>query len=65
MHVGDVDFDPNDPAFDMDATWGDVFKACCVHSPQGWFSIFLSICTALFFLYFFLVSLEFLGNERE
>lgn len=65
MHVGDADFDPNDPAFDMDATWADVCRACCVHTPQEWFQIFLGICVALFFLYFFLVGLDFLGTGAK
>jgi len=65
MHVGDADFDPEDPAYAMDATWGEVFSACCVKTPQDWlqsFAAFLGVC---FFLYFFLVGLDFLGTGAK
>mmetsp|Transcript_10375 Transcript_10375/g.16598 ORF Transcript_10375/g.16598 Transcript_10375/m.16598 type:complete len:593 (+) Transcript_10375:109-1887(+) len=65
MHVGDVDFDPNDPAFAMDATWAEVAHSCCVHSPQEWGMIFVGICMVCFFLYFFLFGLELLGSGAK
>lgn len=65
MHVGDVDFDTEDPAFSMDATWGDVLTACCVHDANGWLHLFGGICMILFFLYFFMVGLDFLGTGAQ
>ncbi|KAL7522571.1 hypothetical protein ACHAWX_007295 [Stephanocyclus meneghinianus] len=49
----------------MDATWGEVFQACCVHNAAGWGIIFIGACAALFFLYFFLVSIELLGSSAK
>ena len=65
MHVGDVDFDMEDPAWDMDATWGEVCSACCVHTPQEWAMGGLSCLAALTFLYFFLFGLELLGSGAK
>jgi sodium-dependent phosphate cotransporter len=65
MHVGDTDFDPEDPAFAQDATWGEVCRACCVHSPQEWGQVFLMLFSVCFFLYFFLVGLDFLGTGAK
>ena len=65
MHVGDTDFDPDDPAFDMDATWREVCRACCVHTPQEWGVVFIGVCAVCFFLYFFLVGLELLGTGAK
>lgn len=48
-----------------DATWSEVCTTCCVHSPQEWGLIFLGICAVLFFLYFFLVGLDLLGNSAK
>jgi sodium-dependent phosphate cotransporter len=65
MHVGDEDFDVEDPAFDMDATWAEVCTACCVHSPEEWGVAFLGLLAVLFFLYFFLFGLELLGSGAK
>eukprot|EP00980_Cylindrotheca_fusiformis_P024272 scaffold11698_cov138-Cylindrotheca_fusiformis.AAC.5 len=65
MHVGDEDFDMNDPAYEMDATWGDVFKACCVRSPAEWGKFVLALALVLFFLYFFLLGLDLLGSGAK
>eukprot|EP00980_Cylindrotheca_fusiformis_P024273 scaffold11698_cov138-Cylindrotheca_fusiformis.AAC.6 len=65
MHVGDEDFDVNDPAYEMDATWGDVCKACCVRSPVEWGMIFIGILLVVFFLYFFLLGLDLLGDGAK
>ena len=65
MHVGDTDFDPDDPAYEMDATWGEVWRACCIHSPQDWLFILMGICTVVFFLYFFLFGLDLLGSGAK
>ena len=65
MHIGDVDFDTEDPAYAQEATWGEVCTACCVHSPQEWaigFGGFLLVC---FFLYFFLFGLDLLGSGAK
>ncbi len=65
MHVGDEDFDPTDVAFSQDATWGEVFSTCCVHTPQEWLQVLVGLASVLFFLYFFLVGLEFLGSGAK
>jgi len=48
-----------------EATWGEVATACCTHDASGWAKIFLGVCGAAFFLYFFLFSLELLGNSAK
>ena len=48
-----------------DATWSEVATACCVHDAHGWGVIFVGVCAALFFLYFFLLSLELLGCSAK
>jgi sodium-dependent phosphate cotransporter len=65
MHVGDVDYDPEDPAFAMEATWREVLSACCAHTPQGWLRVFGGLVSVCFFLYFFLVGLDFLGTGAK
>eukprot|EP00980_Cylindrotheca_fusiformis_P007385 scaffold1525_cov142-Cylindrotheca_fusiformis.AAC.185 len=65
MHVGDEDFDVNDPAYEMDASWGEVCKACCVRSPAEWAMAFVGLVLVLFFLYFFLVGLDLLGSGAK
>jgi len=64
-HFGDTDF--ADETIDQigDATWGEVARACCVHDAMGWAKIFIGACAAFFFLYFFLFSLELLGNSAK
>lgn len=47
------------------ATWGEVFQVCCVHSAQEWFWILVGLTGVLFFLYFFLFSLELLGTAAK
>ena len=49
----------------LDATWGEVFSACCVKSPEDWLRSLGSLLGFFFFLYFFLVGLEFLGNGSK
>lgn len=48
-----------------DASWGEVCRACCVHSPQGWILLFIGLCGVVFFLYFFLVGLDLLANGAK
>jgi solute carrier family 34 (sodium-dependent phosphate cotransporter) len=49
----------------MNATWGEVFSTCCVHSPEEWGYIAVAVCLVLFFLYFFLFGLELLGTAAK
>lgn len=64
-HFGDTDFAEETTDQIGDATWGEVASACCQHDAEGWFKIFIGVCGALFFLYFFLFSLELLGNSAK
>ena len=64
-HFGDADFEEEQIADIGDATWAEVGRACCVHSPMEWGKIFIGVCAAFFFLYFFLFSLELLGNSAK
>lgn len=64
-HFGDVDFEEEDAAEIGDATWAEVGQACCVHTPMEWGKVFIGVCGAFFFLYFFLFSLELLGNSAK
>lgn len=52
-------------AAEVDATWGEVFQACCVKTPAEWVKTALSILAAILFLYFFLVGLDFLGTGAK
>ncbi|KAL7512164.1 hypothetical protein ACHAXN_009142 [Cyclotella atomus] len=64
-HFGDGDWDQEQAGDIQDATWGEVFQACCVHNAEGWAVIFIGACAALFFLYFFLFSIELLGSSAK
>lgn len=64
-HFGDTDFADETTGEIGDATWGEVARACCVHDAFGWVKIFIGVCGAMFFLYFFLFSLELLGNSAK
>mmetsp|Transcript_35203 Transcript_35203/g.57396 ORF Transcript_35203/g.57396 Transcript_35203/m.57396 type:complete len:610 (-) Transcript_35203:182-2011(-) len=64
-HFGDNDFAEETTPEIGDATWGEVGRACCVHDAMGWGKIFIGVCIACFFLYFFLFSLELLGNAAK
>lgn len=64
-HFGDGNRDTEQVDEIMDATWGEVFQACCVHNATGWGVIFIGACAALFFLYFFLVSIELIGSSAK
>jgi sodium-dependent phosphate cotransporter len=64
-HIGDVDFFDEDAEDIADATWNEVFRTCCCHTPVEWAWIFLGICILVFFLYFFLLGLELLGTGAK
>ena len=64
-HFGDKDFSEESPDDIGDATWGEVVKSCCIHSPAEWGKIFIGLCVILFFLYFFLFGLDLLGNAAK
>jgi sodium-dependent phosphate cotransporter len=63
IHFGDTDFDVDEQV--GDATWAEVCNACCVHSGQEWAMIALGIFLVCFFLYFFLLGLDLLGNGAK
>jgi hypothetical protein len=65
MHVGDVDFEVEDAENIADASWEEVCRTCCCHSPQEWGMIFFGVCLVVFFLYFFLFGLEILGTGAQ
>ena len=66
MHVGDVDYEGEQNVDEIgDASWEEVCKACCVHSPQEWGLIFVGFIGVCFFLYFFLFGLELLGSGAK
>jgi len=64
-HFGDTDFYEETPEEIGDATWGEVARACCCHTPKEWGIIFVGICVLCFFLYFFLLGLELLGSSAK
>jgi len=59
IHFGDTDFDVVDEY--GDATWSEVCRSCCCHTPIEWAWIFVGTCIVVFFLYWFLFGLELLG----
>eukprot|EP00567_Pseudictyota_dubia_P005785 CAMPEP_0197446980 /NCGR_PEP_ID=MMETSP1175-20131217/11752_1 /TAXON_ID=1003142 /ORGANISM="Triceratium dubium, Strain CCMP147" /LENGTH=591 /DNA_ID=CAMNT_0042978157 /DNA_START=52 /DNA_END=1827 /DNA_ORIENTATION=- len=64
-HFGDKDFHDESPEEIGDATWGEVCRACCIHTPKEWGMIFIGLCVLCFFLYFFLLGLELLGSSAK
>lgn len=64
-HFGDEDFNEEQVDEIGDATWGEVFQSCCVHTPLEWGYIFLGMVLVLFFLYFFLLGLNILGSAAK
>jgi len=64
-HFGDVDFAEEKTEEIGDASWGEVCRTCCIHTPQEWAFIFLGITMVCFFLYFFLVGLALLGTAAK
>lgn len=49
----------------LNATWGEVFTSCCVHTPKEWGWIAFGLFLVAFFLYFFLVALDVLGSGAK
>jgi len=64
-HFGDVDFAEEHTEEIGDATWNEVCRTCCVHTPQEWGLIALGLFMVMFFLYFFLVGLSLLGTAAK
>ena len=64
-HIGDVDFNEEETEEIGDATWGEVCETCCVHTPKEWGFVALGLLAVCFFLYFFLVGLDLLGNSAK
>jgi hypothetical protein len=48
-----------------EATWKDVFIACCCHSPKEWSGIGMGFGLLLLLLYFFLLGLELLSSSFQ
>jgi sodium-dependent phosphate cotransporter len=64
-HFGDTDFYDENADEIGDATWGEVCKACCVHSPAEWGLVVIGLVGVFFFLYFFLLGLDLLGSGAK
>mmetsp|Transcript_7508 Transcript_7508/g.9791 ORF Transcript_7508/g.9791 Transcript_7508/m.9791 type:complete len:599 (-) Transcript_7508:119-1915(-) len=62
-HFGDTDFSVADEY--GDATWGEVCRTCCCHTPVEWAWLSLGIVGVLFLLYFFLFGLDLLGTGAK
>jgi sodium-dependent phosphate cotransporter len=50
---------------EMDATWHEVFMACCCHTATGWAYIGIVIVMILCFLYFFMFGLDMLSASFQ
>ena len=61
---GDFEFEPDLEDL-ADATWGDVYTACCVHDAEEWGWIAFGIFGVAVFLYFFMVSLDMMGSSAK
>lgn len=64
-HFGDEDFYEEGAEEIGDATWGEVCRTCCCHTPQEWLWISVGFLFLLMFLYFFLLGLELLGSSAK
>ena len=63
VHFGDTDFDVEDEF--GDATWEEVCRTCCCHSPEEWGMIAVGVVGVALLLYFFLFGLELLGTGAK
>lgn len=64
-HFGDVDFNEEKEEDIGDASWSEVCRTCCIHTPKEWAFIVLGLGAVFFFLYFFLVGLDLLGSAAK
>ena len=48
-----------------EATWGEVCTTCCCHTPMEWVQILIVIVLVCFFLFFFILGLEILGDGAQ
>jgi hypothetical protein len=51
------------PEEEEEASWGDVFRACCCHTRTEWLRISVFLLALLACLYFFLFGLDLLGTS--
>lgn len=63
IHFGDDDFEVEDEF--GDATWGEVCRTCCCHTPEEWGMIAIGIVCIATLLYFFLFGLDLLGTGAK
>lgn len=63
--MGDVDFFEETAEEIGDASWSEVFQACCCHTATEWAMVGVGIIFLCFFLYFFLLGLELLGSSAK
>ena len=63
--TGSTDLDPDDTTSVMDATWKEVFTACCVKTPKEWLMSLVGFLCTFFFMYFFLVGIDFIGTGAK
>jgi solute carrier family 34 (sodium-dependent phosphate cotransporter) len=47
------------------ATWGEVYEACCVHTVREWLLVLFGIFLTFFFLYWFLFALNVMGTSAK
>lgn len=63
--LGD-ELDEDDELAEIEATtWGEVIRTCCVHTPAEWLNVLFVVCQVCFFLYFFILGLEILGDGAQ
>lgn len=63
VHFGDDDFDVDEEF--GDATWEEVARTCCCHSPEEWGWIFVGLACFVFLLYFFFVGLDMMSTGAK
>lgn len=47
------------------ATWSEVYEACCVHTAREWGMVAIGVFLVLFFLYWFMFALKLMGNSAK
>ena len=63
IHFGDTDFEVGDEF--GDATWVEVCRTCCCHTPGEWAFTGCGTFGVVILLYFFLFGLELLGSGAK